>query len=735
MTSSTMKPKVKIVVLTNHVGELSGNIKSQIEKISQQEMVEIAYVKEVVPEEKAAESEETARLIKNEKPSIVLIDKNIISPAWKIIDLIPREDNIRFYLDGDVTQIVRREIGSTKFSGAVKIIKAGEEKPIFRGAFGVSNKSDGALNTTETQFNIASNAKLFAAVGIAKLAEDKKITSDDKLEKWLPKDFPRRDKLKDITVRELLTHTSGLNGQGGTPSSHKAENKFDPDFLNARSIKDIILPMLKNEDAKDFFADSPQKNYQYANINYLLIGAVIEAVINLGKNPGDPGWKSYYDFIQENILTPAGMTHTVPTRSDSSTFPVNYAPPMLPMTQVIFREDLQHIKLKVIATEANHLAEKLQRTMDTLLNNYEMGLKNIKNKSDFNNFKLEFSKSIKETLKMFDDLSHIVTGLRDQVNAFPKEDLTSPDDESVRDATNLLLLNMSENLKDPQYVGARALLNSLVTDLSMASSAGFYRSTIDDMQAFQKALWSERKILNNPEKLVQNPVAINEYSHYGYAVKIFSKGTAMESQGHDGWAAGARSTVMRFPGPDIIIVSLANNEHPDTAGLTGNIVPHLVLSCMPEAKSNIRYFDPRINPKTSELLLSDIKRLPTTASNDEAEMAMRPGTTPTSKSSSNSSKDDTRKKSEISLNSSTAKILTIAAMEKSELSRPKSETVTEKPAVLNSNETPSLLTPSASRYPLAMQNNMSVTTKMGRTIDDTQETPKGIPPAFRKRNG
>jgi len=734
MTSSTMKPKVKIVVLTNRVGELSDNIKSQIEKISQQETVEIAYVKEVAPEEKAAEPEETARLIKNEKPSIVLIDKDIISPAWKIIDLIPREDNIRFYLDGDVTQIARREIGSTKFSGAVEIIKAGEEKPIFRGAFGASSKSDGALNTTETQFNIASNAKLFAAVGIAKLEEDKKLTSDDKLEKWLPKDFPHRDKLKDITIRELLTHTSGLNGQGGTPSSHRAENKFDPDFLNVRSINDIILPMLKNEHAKDFFADSPQKNYQYANINYLLIGAVIEAVINPGKSPGDPGWKSYYDFIQENILTPAGMTHTVPTRSESSTFPVNYAPPMLPMTQVIFPKDLQNIKLEALATAANHLAEKLQTTMDTLLNDYEMGLKNIKSESDFNDFKRELSKSIEETLKMFDDLSHAVTGLRDQVNAFPKEDLTSPDGESVRNATNLLLLNMSENLKDPQYVGARALLNSLVTDLSMASSAGFYRSTVDDMQAFQKALWSERKILNNPEMLIQDPVAINEYSHYGYAVKIFSKGTAMESQGHDGWAAGARSTVMRFPGPDITIVSLGNNEHPDTAGLTGNMVPHLVLSCVPEAKSNTRYFDPRINPEASELLLSDIKRLPATANNDEAEMAMRSSTTPTSKFSSTPSKENTEKKSEVSLDSSTAQILTIAAMGKSELSIPKSETVTEKPAVLGSNETPSL-TPSASSYPLATQNNMSVTTKMGRTIDDTQETPKGIPPAFRKKNG
>jgi CubicO group peptidase (beta-lactamase class C family) len=617
MTSSAMKPKVKIVVLTNQAGELSDNIKSQIEQISQQAMVEIAYVKEVAPEEKAAEPEKTALLIKNEKPSIVLIDKDIISPAWKIIDLIPREDNIRFYLDGDIAQIVRREIGSTKFSGAVEIIKAGEEKPIFSGAFGASSKSDGALNTTETQFNIASNAKLFAAVGIAKLEEDKKLTYDDKLEKWLPKDFPHWDKFKDITIRELLTHTSGLNGQGGTPSSHQAENKFDPNFLKVNSINDIILPMLKNEHAKDFFPVSPQKKHQYANINYLLIGAVIEAVINPDKKLGDPDWKSYYDFIQENILTPAGMTHTVPTRSESSTFPVNYAPPMLPMPQVIIPEDLQNIRLEVIAKTVNNLAEKFQISMDTLLNDYEIGLKNIKSESDFNDFRLKFSKSIERILKMFDDLSHEVTNLRNLVNAFPKEDLTSPDAKSVRDATDLLLLNMSENLKDPQYVGARTLLHSLVTDLSMASSAGFYRSTVDDMQAFQKALWNEKKILNNPEMLVQDPVSINEYSYYGYAVKVFSKGTAMESQGHDGWAAGAQSTVMRFPGPDITIVSLGNNEHPDTAGLTGNIVPHLVLSCVPEANSNTRYFDHRINPQASESLLSDIKRLSATASNDE----------------------------------------------------------------------------------------------------------------------
>jgi D-alanyl-D-alanine carboxypeptidase len=93
-----------------------------------------------------------------------------------------------------------------RFAGAVIIAKAG--KPVFTGAYGLSNREKKTANTLDTQFRIGSMNKMFTAVAVLQLAQAGKIKLTDPLGRYLP-DYPNKDVATKVTIHELLTHTGG----------------------------------------------------------------------------------------------------------------------------------------------------------------------------------------------------------------------------------------------------------------------------------------------------------------------------------------------------------------------------------------------------------------------------------------------------------------------------------------------------------------------------------------------
>ncbi|MEN3330909.1 MAG: hypothetical protein V7641_274 [Blastocatellia bacterium] len=171
-----------------------------------------------------------------------------------------------------------------KFSGVVLIARNG--KPFFVKAYGLADKARNLANNPETKFNLGSMNKMFTAVAIAQLAEQGKLSFDDKVGKLLP-DYPNKDVASKVTIHHLLTHTSGLGSYWNA--------KFDARRAQIKTVADYLA----------LFADEPLlfepgARFEYSNSGYIVLGAIIEKVSG----------QSYYDYVREHIYKPAGMKNT-----------------------------------------------------------------------------------------------------------------------------------------------------------------------------------------------------------------------------------------------------------------------------------------------------------------------------------------------------------------------------------------------------------------------------------------
>src|SRR5262249_40829203 len=107
--------------------------------------------------------------------------------------------DLRSYLD----LLARRD----EFSGAVLLGKGDEI--LFEQAYGFANHAFNARSTLDTKFNLGSMGKMFTAVAVLQLAQQGKLSLQDTLLKRVP-DYPDKEIAGNVTVEQLLTHTSGL---------------------------------------------------------------------------------------------------------------------------------------------------------------------------------------------------------------------------------------------------------------------------------------------------------------------------------------------------------------------------------------------------------------------------------------------------------------------------------------------------------------------------------------------
>jgi CubicO group peptidase (beta-lactamase class C family) len=133
-------------------------------------------------------------------------------------------------------------------------------------------------------FRIASISKVFTAIAILQLCEKGKIRLDDKISKHL--DWFHIKKGKEVTIRNLLTHTSGISRDGETA------HWFGEDFPTIQKIK----AELRNSS----LYQEPEKSFKYSNLGYGILGALIEEVRGI----------PYSMYIRENILKVLSMNNT-----------------------------------------------------------------------------------------------------------------------------------------------------------------------------------------------------------------------------------------------------------------------------------------------------------------------------------------------------------------------------------------------------------------------------------------
>ncbi|HKU54770.1 MAG TPA: serine hydrolase domain-containing protein [Rhizomicrobium sp.] len=181
-----------------------------------------------------------------------------------------------------------------KFSGVVTITRGG--KTIFAKAWGLADRAAHKPITLDTPFYFASQGKMFTAVSVLQLIEMGKLSLDDPIGKYLT-DYPNAEMAK-VTVRQLLTHQGGT-GEMGILEPQDVQNRD-----KVRSIDDIIA--LNGSRGPAF---PPGSKYEYSNYGFLLLGALVDKISG----------QSYYDYVEDHVFRPSGMTHTrFPLREDTS---------------------------------------------------------------------------------------------------------------------------------------------------------------------------------------------------------------------------------------------------------------------------------------------------------------------------------------------------------------------------------------------------------------------------------
>ena len=183
-------------------------------------------------------------------------------------------------------------VKADQFSGTVLIGKNG--KPIFEKAYGLASKEHGVANRIDTKFNLGSINKLFTQIAIGQLVEQGKLSFDDKLSIHVP-DYPNRQDAQRITVRQLLSMSSGVGDIFGERFDLLAKDKL-------RTLKDFV-PLFANEP----LAFEPGTQQQYSNGGYVLLGIIIEKLSG----------QSYYDYVRDHIFKVAGMENTDSYESDA----------------------------------------------------------------------------------------------------------------------------------------------------------------------------------------------------------------------------------------------------------------------------------------------------------------------------------------------------------------------------------------------------------------------------------
>jgi CubicO group peptidase (beta-lactamase class C family) len=175
---------------------------------------------------------------------------------------------------------------------AVLVLKNGHT--IFEKGYGAAELRTRARIDGQTNFRLASFTKQFTAMAIMLLVHDGKLRYDETLTGVFP-DFPAYGKT--ITIRNLLTHTSGLPEYEDLMDA--TEKVKGPAWTPERQIQDNeVLELLKKEKTGKF---APGTSWAYSNSGYVVLGLIVAKVSGT----------SYGEFLHQRIFAPLKMNHTI----------------------------------------------------------------------------------------------------------------------------------------------------------------------------------------------------------------------------------------------------------------------------------------------------------------------------------------------------------------------------------------------------------------------------------------
>jgi D-alanyl-D-alanine carboxypeptidase len=164
-------------------------------------------------------------------------------------------------------------------SASVAVVRDGHIA--YARAYGDSRLDPATRAQASMRYSIGSISKEFAASCVLLLQQEGKLSLDDKVSRW----FPGLTRANEVTIRELLSHTSGYQ-------DYWPQDYVPPFMLRPTTASEIVDRWARKP--LDF---DPGTRWQYSNTNYVIAGAIVEKV------SGVP----FFDFLRARILTPLGL--------------------------------------------------------------------------------------------------------------------------------------------------------------------------------------------------------------------------------------------------------------------------------------------------------------------------------------------------------------------------------------------------------------------------------------------
>ncbi|HEY2805963.1 MAG TPA: serine hydrolase domain-containing protein [Gemmatimonadales bacterium] len=168
-------------------------------------------------------------------------------------------------------------------SASIAVVRGG--RIVYEQAYGRARINPEVPAAPVMRYAIGSNSKQFCATAILMLAEEHKLSLDDRVGRW----FPRLTRANDVTIRELLSMTAGY--QDFWPQDYVM--MVDPDMRQPVSADDVMrrwamIPL-------DF---EPGSQWQYSNTNYVIAAAIVEKASGM----------RFMEFLRRRVFTPLHMT-------------------------------------------------------------------------------------------------------------------------------------------------------------------------------------------------------------------------------------------------------------------------------------------------------------------------------------------------------------------------------------------------------------------------------------------
>jgi D-alanyl-D-alanine carboxypeptidase len=195
------------------------------------------------------------------------------------VDTIPPD--LRTQIDQIAAQVLKQ---TGVPSASLAVVEHG--KLVYTQAYGYSTLGSGSspavAATPAMRYSVGSISKQFTATAILMLQQEGKLSINDPVGKYIP----GLTRGNDVTIREILSHTSGY------------QDYWPEDYLMTPMLKPTTAQQIIDTWAKKPLDFEPGTQWQYSNTNFVIAGRIVEIV----------GGQPYFDFLEQRIFRPLGMT-------------------------------------------------------------------------------------------------------------------------------------------------------------------------------------------------------------------------------------------------------------------------------------------------------------------------------------------------------------------------------------------------------------------------------------------